>query len=264
MMLTKLLDEYVALRRSTGFKFRTTEGILRAFVNYAEARGDCRVRAKTAVRWASEAKRPRCRYNRLRAVARFAEHLRAEDHRHELLPARLFVSSPSRPTPRIFTEDEIARIVASAREVGRKNDLLGRTYSTLFGLIATTGLRLSEAISLRVSDVSDDGLMIRKTKFGKSRFVPLHSTTMAVLKAYMCERRRFAKDTNVVFLSHRHGQFSKHAVLMKFRQVCEMAASRGTPSASARAFMTFDTPSRCACSNGPRLVVIASSATSSP
>lgn len=222
-MLSKLLDEYVALRRTTGFKFRVTEEILRAFVAYAEGRGDRRVRATTAVKWASEAKAPRRRYDRLRAVARFAEHLRAEDPRHELPPAKLFVSSPSRPTPRIFTEDEIARIVASARDVGRKTDLLGKTYSTLFGLIATTGLRLSEAISLRVSDVSADGLMIRKTKFGKSRIVPLHATTMAVLKEYLRERRRFAKDTDVVFLSHRHGQFSKHAVIMMFRQVCEMA-----------------------------------------
>lgn len=222
-MLTKLLDDYVALRKATGFKFRTTEEMLRGFVAYAEARGDRRIRATTAIQWASQTKTPRRRYERLRTVARFAEHLRAEDPCHELPPARLFASSPSRPTPRIFSDDEIARVVSSASEVGRKSDLLGTTYSTLFGLIATTGLRLSEAISLRVSDVSEDGLMIRKTKFGKSRFVPLHATTMTVLKSYLRERRRFAKDTDVVFLSHRHGPFSKHAVLMMFRQVCEMA-----------------------------------------
>lgn len=228
-MLTKLLDDYVALRKATGFKFRTAEEILRGFVAYAETRGDRRIRATTAIKWASQAKTPRRRYERLRTVARFAEHLRAEDPRHELPPARLFASSPSRPTPRIFTEDEIARIVSFAGEVGRKSDILGRTYSTLFGLIATTGMRLSEAISLRLSDVSDDGLMIRKTKFGKSRFVPLHPTTLAVLKSYLRERRRFANDTDVVFLSHRHGQFSKHAVLMMFRQVCEMAGIEKDP-----------------------------------
>lgn len=222
-MLTKLLDEYVALRRATGFKFRDPEILLRSFVAYAEARGDRRVRAATAVKWASQTKTPKRRYTRLRTVARFTEHLRAEDPRHELPPARLFASSPSRPTPRIFTEDEIARIVSSAAEVGRKSDILGKMYSTLFGLIATTGMRLSEAISLRLPDVSDDGLMIRKTKFGKSRFVPLHATTTAVLKSYRRERRRFAKDTDVVFLSYRHGPLSKHAVLMMFRQVCEMA-----------------------------------------
>lgn len=228
-MLTKLLDEYVALRKATGFKFRDAEILLRSFVAYAEARGDRRVRAETAIKWASQTKTPKRRYERLRAVARFTEQLRAEDPRHELPPTRLFVSSPSRPTPRIFTEDEIARIVSSASEVGRKSDILGKTYSTLFGLIATTGMRLSEAISLRVSDVSDDGLMIRKTKFGKSRFVPLHATTMTVLKSYLRVRRRFAKETDVVFLSHRHGHFSKHAVLMMFRQVCEMAGIEKDP-----------------------------------
>lgn len=223
-MLTNLLDDYVALRRATGFKFRDPEVLLRSFVSYAEAQGDRRVRAATAIKWASQTKTPKRRYTRLRAVARFAEHLRAEDPRHELPPARLFAASPSRPTPRIFTADEIACIVSSAAEVGRKSDILGKTYSTLFGLIATTGMRLSEAISLRLSDVSDEGLTIRKTKFGKSRFLPLHETTLSVLKSYLRERHRFAKDTDVVFLSYRHGPLSRHAVLMMFRQVCEMAS----------------------------------------
>jgi integrase/recombinase XerD len=222
-MLRKLLDEYVALRRATGFKFRDPEILLRSFVAFAEKQGDRRIRAATAVKWASLTKMPRQRYARLRTVARFAEHLRAEETRHELPPARLFASSPSRPTPRIFTEDEIARIVSSAAQVGRESDILGKTYSTLFGLIATTGMRLSEAISLRLSDVSDEGLMICKTKFGKSRFLPLHATTTSVLKSYLRERRRFAKGTDVVFLSYRHGRLSKHAVLMMFRQVCQMA-----------------------------------------
>lgn len=222
-MLTKLLNDYVALRRATGFKFRDSEVLLRSFVAYAEERGDRRIRAATAIEWASQTKTPQRRYTRLRTVVRFAVHLRAEDPRHELPPARLFAASPSRPTPRIFTEAEIARIVASATEVGRKSDILGKTYSTLFGLIATTGMRLSEAISLRLSDFRDEGLMIRNTKFGKSRFLPLHATTTAVLESYLRERHRFAKDTDVIFLSYRHGPLSKHAVLMMFRQVCQMA-----------------------------------------
>lgn len=220
-MLNKLLNEYLDLRKATGFKFRTAEILLRSFVAFAAKRGDRRVRAATAVKWASLTKMPKQRYTRLRAVARFAEYLRAEDPRHELPPARLFVSSPSRPTPRIFTEDEIALIVSSALALGRGREILGKTYSTLFGLIATTGMRLSEALSLRFSDVSEDGLMIRKTKFGKSRFLPLHATTMAVLKAYLRERRRFAKDADVVFLSYRNKPFSRHAVLMMFRRLCQ-------------------------------------------
>jgi len=222
-MLTKLLDEYVALRRATGFKFDTPEVYLRSFVAFAERRGDRRVRAATAVKWASLTKMPPQRYRRLRTVARFVEHLRAEDPRHELPPARLFASSPSRPTPRIFTEEEIARIVSCAANVGRQDDFLGKTYSTLYGLLVTTGMRLSEAISLRLSDLSAEGLTIRKTKFGKSRFLPLHPTTMSVLRSYLRERRRVVTDTDVVFLSHRRGPMSRHTVLTIFRQVTEMA-----------------------------------------
>ena len=222
-MLTKLLDEYVALRRATGFKFHTPEAHLRSFVAFAEKRGDRRVRAATAVKWASLTKMPQQRYRRLRTVARFAEHVRAEDPRHELPPARLFASSPSRPTPRIFTEEEIACIMSCASDVGRNDDLLGKTYSTLYGLIATTGMRLSEAISLRLSDVSAEGLMIRKSKFGKSRFLPLHPTTISVLRSYLRERRRVITDADVVFLSHRRAPMSRHTVLTIFRQVTEMA-----------------------------------------
>lgn len=222
-MMTKLLDEYVALRRATGFKFHTEDVQLRSFIAFADKNGDRRVRAATAVKWASQTKMPRQRHKRLRTVARFAEHLRAEDPRHELPPARLFVSSTSRPTPRIFTEDEISRIVSCAAEVGRKGDLLGKTYSTMYGLIATTGMRLSEAISLRCSDVSAEGLTIRKTKFGKSRVLPLHPTTVSALNSYLRARRRVVAETDAVFVSIRRGPLSKHQVQMMFRQVTARA-----------------------------------------
>jgi integrase/recombinase XerD len=223
VMLTKLVDEYVALRKATGFKFHTEEIQLRSFVAFAQESGDRRVRAATAVEWASQARMPRQRYKRLRTVVRFAEHLRAENRRHELPPARLFASSSSRPTPRIFTEDEISRIVACAAEIGCGSDLRGKTYSTLYGLIATTGMRLSEAISLRFSDVSAEGLTIRKTKFGKSRFLPLHPSTASALESYLRERRRVVAGTDAVFVSIRRGPLSKQQVQMVFRQVAHGA-----------------------------------------
>jgi integrase len=222
-MLTKLLGEYVALRRATGFQFHTEEIQLRSFVAFAQRTGDQQVRSATAVKWASQSKMPKQRAKRLRTVARFAEHLRAEDRRHELPPAHLFVQARSRPTPRIFSEDEISRIVSCAAEVGRKGDLLGKTYSTLYGLIATTGMRISEAISLRFSDVSEEGLTIRKTKFGKTRVLPLHPTTAAALTSYIRARRRVVTETDAVFVSIRRGPLSKNHVQTMFRQVAARA-----------------------------------------
>lgn len=222
-MMTQLLEDYVSLRRATGFQFHTEAVQLRSFVAFAEARGDRRVRTTTAVNWASQTGTPRQRHKRLRVVARFAEHLRAEDPRHELLPARLFASTVSRPSPRIFTEDEIQSIVSCAAKVGRKGDLLGKTYSTLYGIIATTGMRVSEALSLRLSDVSAEGLAIRKTKFGKSRVLPLHPTTSAALSSYIRARRQFATETDAVFVSIRRGPLSKHQAMVMFRKVASLA-----------------------------------------
>lgn len=223
-MMTKLLEDYVALRRATGFQFHTEAVQLRSFVAFAEARGNRRIRMTTALKWASQTRTPRQRHKRLRVVvARFAEHLRAEDPRHESLPARLFAATASWPPPRIFTEEEIQSIVACAAKVGRKGDLLGKTYSTLYGIIATTGMRVSEALSLRLSDVSAEGLTIRKTKFGRSRVLPLHSTTSAALSSYIRSRRRLATESAAVFISIRRGPISKHQAQMMFRKVAALA-----------------------------------------
>lgn len=222
-MMTKLLDDYVALRKATGFQFHTEAVQLRSFVAFAKARGDRRVRTTTAVKWASQTETPRQRHKRLRVVARFAEHLRAEDPRHDSLPVRLFASTVSRPSPRIFTEEEIQSIVSCAAKVGRRGALLGKTYSTLYGIIATTGMRVSEALSLRLSDVSAEGLTIRKTKFGKSRILPLHPTTSAVLNSYIRSRRRLATESDAVFVSIRRGPLSKHQAQMMFRKVAALA-----------------------------------------
>lgn len=222
-MLRRLLAEYVALRRVTGFKFKDSERLLSNFVAFAVARGDRRVRCKTALAWATQAKSSRQRYDRIRVISRFAEHLRAEDPRHEMPPQDVFVARRARPSPRILTEAEIARVVATAAELGAPGSLQGKTYSTIFGLLAATGLRVSEALGLRARDVTDTGLVIRETKFRKSRLVPIHSTTHAALAAYAAARRKVACDDDAFFVSRRRRALSRHSALMTFRRVAEAA-----------------------------------------
>lgn len=229
-MLRKLLAEYVALRKATGFKFKDSEILLRSFVAYAIARGDRRIRSATAVKWAAKTKTPPQRYKRLRAVTRFAENLRAEDQRHELPPQDVFVATTARPTPRIFTEAEVARVVACAAELGAPDSFQGKTYSTIYGLIAATGLRVSEATGLRLADVTEEGLVIRQTKFRKSRFVPIHPTTHAALTTYLAARLHVATDSDSFFISRRRQRLSRHQVLMTFRYVAERAGIRKDPS----------------------------------
>lgn len=84
--------------------------------------------------------------------------------------------------PYIFSKNDIQRLVQAASELGRRNAFRGQTYSTFFALLACTGLRVSEAIRLCLDDITSDGLIIRCSKFRKSRLVPLHETAQVGLE----------------------------------------------------------------------------------
>lgn len=203
-MLSENAVRYVALRRSLGFKLRKGARHLRSFVRYAADQGDTHIRRETAVAWAATAQSAAERDSRLRDVFRFAEFLSAEDAAHEIPPARLFATRVSRPAPYIYTEDEIARLLDAAGRLRcqRNNPLRRELYVTLFGLIAATGLRISEALSLRFDDVLPGGaLRIRETKFCKSRLVPMHETVAAALDRYLDLRRRLPAIEDHLFLS---------------------------------------------------------------
>jgi len=133
-------------------------------------------------------------------VIRLARYLRAEDERHEIPPAMFGAERLSRPTPYILTLDQIRAVIQAAAQSGY-HTLRRATYSALFSLLGCTGLRVSEAIRLRYGDLTPDGLVIRRTKFGKSRLVPLHETAQAGLERYLRQRRPFAPDDDHVFVS---------------------------------------------------------------
>jgi integrase/recombinase XerD len=223
MLMQRGLKEYVALRRVTGFNFRDGEGRLRSFVRFAKARGEPRVRGETVIAWASQAKRQATCHRRLRMVTRFAEFLRAEDPRHELPPQNVFCPRAVRPAAHIFSRDDISRIVACAAQLGPKRSFRALAYGTLFGLLAVTGLRSTEARSLRLQDVTADGLVVRETKFRKSRIVPLHETTKAALHRYISARRRVAAESDYLFLSQHRRKLGRRIVLDTFREVCARA-----------------------------------------
>ena len=129
--------------------------------------------------------------------------MRAEDERHEL-PSAIFGSEKRpRPVPYIFSKGDVDRLIRAALHLGRRNAFRGYTYGTFFALLACTGLRVSEAIRLRYQDISGDGLLIRATKFRKSRLVPLHETAHAGLERYLQRRRSYAPFDDHVFVSLR-------------------------------------------------------------
>ncbi|HJW74247.1 MAG TPA: tyrosine-type recombinase/integrase [Thermoleophilia bacterium] len=222
-MLTERVEQYVALRRATGFKFLDSERLLRGFARCAAERGEEHIRAATAVAWATEARSQSERHRRLRLVTRLAQFIRVEDPHHEIPPQDVFYARAVRPAPHIYSEQDVAKIVGYAAKLGPPGSLRPLTYSTMFGLMAVAGLRRGEALELRISDFTGDGLLIRATKFRKSRFTPLHETTITQLEHYLEARRRVAGQTDHLFVSLHRRQFSPHTVLRTFHEVCEQA-----------------------------------------
>jgi integrase len=226
-MLSDDADRYIALRRVLGFKLRTAARHLQSFARFAADRGEIHIRAATAVTWAATAPTRGARDRRLGDVARFARFLHAEDTAHEMPSADLFAVRRTRPIPYIYTRDELARILDAAAELRRQrpNPLRRQLYVTLFGLIAATGLRVSEALALRLDDVWPGGVVhIRETKFCKSRLVPLHETAVEALDRYLDARRRHLAGTdNHLFPSVKQKALAPSTVNYTFRCVLRRA-----------------------------------------
>lgn len=228
-MLMQAIDTYLALRRAAGFRLRSTERYLRYFAHFASARGETHVRSQTAVDWAGQARTEAERHRRLRTVAHFAHFMRVEEPRHELPPEGVFCGYHRRPKPYIFTDNELQRLLAHTRRLRPSGSLRPQTYSTLFTLLAVTGLRPSEALALRLHDITPEGLVIRDTKFGKSRFVPVHITTLEALDRYRQSRCRIAGHVDHLFVSLKRCPLSLASATRTFRQVLKAAGLPDRP-----------------------------------
>jgi len=227
-MLMKAVDSYLAVRRAAGFELKKQEYLLRSFTRFASVRGDEYITTPTVMDWASQIETPRYR---LEVVVPFARYLQAEDERHEVPPSRVFGPRPSRRIPFIFSQDELNRLFQAAMRLEPLDSLRPHTYTTLFALLAVTGLRISEALNLRFEDVTADGLVIHRTKFQKSRLVSLHETTEAGLQRYLERRKRTAATDNHVFVSLRERGLSRNAVFETFdklRKSTGLDRGRGT------------------------------------
>jgi integrase len=190
--LRAALADYLRIRRALGYKLTKDERALRNFVAFLEASGAVRVTTELALDWATlpENAHPASLANRLTMVRQFASYLRTIDPATEVPPSRLLRAGNRRATPYIYTDSEIAALIDAAAML--RYPLLISTYRTLIGLLAVSGLRVGEAIRLDRDDIdSERGLLIvRNTKFGKTRLVPLHATTIEALDDYIRQRRR--------------------------------------------------------------------------
>ena len=195
------VESYLAVRRAAGFTLSNTEYLLRSFASFATKEDQTHIRTATAINWASQAKSVAQRHTRYQTVCRFAQYLRVEDSRHESPPENHFGYRKTRRVPYIYSRDEIDSLILAATKLPSSDSLRPKTYAALISLLAATGLRISEALHLLVSDITPDGLLIRKTKFQKTRLAPLHDTAVAGLGRYLACRQEAHRGGNPVFIS---------------------------------------------------------------
>lgn len=198
--LRQALDDYLALRRAMGTQLREPGVALRHFLDFLAFENSPFITTELALRWAQQPKgAQRATWaRRLTAVRRFAHWLCAFDPRTEVPPIRILNARHRRNTPHIFTRQEVEALMAEAGRLRSPKGLRALTVQTLLGLLASTGLRPGEALALDEADVDLQGgiLLVRDTKFGKSRFVPIHETVRIALAAYaqardrLCPRRQ--------------------------------------------------------------------------
>jgi integrase/recombinase XerD len=224
-MLTRSVQSYLSVRRAAGFTLKQTGLHLKSFAAYSDGQGQRFLSAQTAVDWARRSPSVQQRARRLGDLIRLARYLHAEDPRHQIPPPVFGSENRVRPPPYILSDEQICGLIELAAKSGYRT-LRRQTYSTLFALLACTGLRVSEAIQLRYSDITPHGLVIRATKFHKSRLVPLHETARAGLERYLQQRRSYAPLDDHVFISLRRKPLLPADVDSAFRAV---AAQMGLP-----------------------------------
>jgi integrase/recombinase XerD len=183
--LRQALDDYLAIRRALGFKLQRVGQMLPGFVTYMEQAGAATITTELALAWAKQPAGGAAWWRiRLRAVRGFARHVQNVDPSTEAPPADLLPAPPTRATPYLYSESDVGRLMTAARALA--SPLKAVTYETLVGLLATTGMRMGEAIRLDRADLdwNNGVLTVRSSKFGKSREVPLHPSTLGALRAY--------------------------------------------------------------------------------
>jgi integrase len=231
-VLHDTLSQYLATRRALGTQLMWPESSLRNFVDFVETEGAEFVTTDLAMRWALQSVGvQRATYARRLAIVRsLTVWLQATDPRTQIPPQGILPAGHRRPAPHIYSDGEIAGLMAAAGQLRSAARLRGATFKTLIGLLAATGLRPGEALKLDVGDVDlkDGVLAIRESKFRKSRFVPLERSTCAALAAYAtCRDKVRPRRATLAFLITEHGSRLQGGVVRRtFASLCQTVGLR--------------------------------------
>ena len=231
--LKEAIKDYLALRRGLGFKLKKHTRFLEEFASFLQRTDESTITSRLALQWATEPQQIKpCEWAaRLSAVRSFARYLHAFDPRTEIPPQGLLPYRTQRAKPYIYSDEQIRQLLEAAQRMPATHSLQPWTYHCLFGLLAVTGLRISEALNLKVTDVdwTEGILTIRHSKFGKSRLIPLHASSIKILSKYGARRDRLFthRKSPYFFCSRCDGRLDEGQVRRTFYTACRQIGIRG-------------------------------------
>ena len=225
MNMREHVMRYVAHKRSLGRKLESEECLLLSWADAAITAGEVNIRADAMIRWSRQTSSSDQARRRLAIGRRFALWLRAEDTHHEVPHAEyLGRVRNERLTPFLPSDDQIRMLMEAALQLPPADSV---TMHCIIGLIAVTGLRRAEACALRLTDVVEDGLVVRETKFAKSRLVPLSESTRDALDRYLTRRRKLGANCDHVFVLSTGKPVGPATLTELFRKLAHAAGLRG-------------------------------------
>lgn len=236
--LREAMQDYLKLRRAFGFKLRAHEDSLDEFMDFLDQREVTTITTSIALEWAlsKPSTRPGFAADRLRRIRAFARYQLVNDPATEVPPVNLLPSHRRRRIPYLYSDEELARLLNCALALPPGEGLRRWTYYCLLGLLSVTGLRRGEAIRLTLNDVDlvQNLLTVRQTKFGKSRLVPIDSSTSMELAAYRDRRDRFVRGQPCrhFFVSSRRTPLEPGIIYRTFQHLLDKAnihAGKGAP-----------------------------------
>jgi integrase/recombinase XerD len=228
------VTQYLAMRRALGFKLEDAGAALFKFVSFLEERGASYITTPLALEWAQEPSQaqPSSWAQRLSFVRCFARYRSATDVRTEVPAADLLPHRSKRAKPYLYSDAELVQLLEAALNLQTASILRRRTLYCLFGLLAVSGMRVGEAIDLKIEnvDLQTGVLTVERAKFGKSRLVPIHASTTKILSDYICFRDKFlsGRTADHLFITRVGTRLDEADVGRSFRQLSRQIGLRSS------------------------------------
>lgn len=236
--LGQAVDDYLQIRRAVGYRLTGSARLLHNFVSYVEDGGSPFITEKLALDWATKGTDTSVdiQARRLGVVRLFAAYVLSLDPRTEVPRQDLLPYRKKRYTPYLYSDEEVVALIAATRVL--PGSMKPHTHATVIGLLAVTGMRVGEVIALDRSDVNvrQGLLVVQKAKFGKTRELPLHATTVAALHNYarLRDRQWPLPKSRSFFVSNTGTRLHRQNVSLTFALLLEKAGMPSEPRCRPR------------------------------